>query len=73
MALIISVQVKTQTSVVEMIDENLQISEGWRIFEEKVGIWGKPDFVQNELVDHINTTKDSTDYLWYTTRYTNNK
>ncbi|KAJ4747788.1 Beta-galactosidase [Rhynchospora pubera] len=62
-------KVKTQTSVVEMIDEKLQSSEGWSVFKEKVGIWGNPDFVKSELVDHINTTKDSTDYLWYTTSF----
>lgn len=40
----------------------------WEVFKEKAGIWGEADFVKNELVDHINTTKDTTDYLWYTTR-----
>ncbi|CAN0845626.1 Beta-galactosidase 10 [Linum grandiflorum] len=40
----------------------------WQVFEEKAGIWGdEADLVKRELVDHINTTKDGTDYLWYTT------
>lgn len=61
-----------------MVPENLQSSvlspdEGlkalqWEIFVEKAGIWGEADFVKNGFVDHINTTKDTTDYLWYTTR-----
>jgi len=40
----------------------------WETFMEKAGVWGEADFVKNGFVDHINTTKDSTDYLWYTTR-----
>ncbi|XP_026445583.1 beta-galactosidase 10-like [Papaver somniferum] len=39
----------------------------WDIFTEKAGVWGAADFTKNGLVDHINTTKDTTDYLWHTT------
>ncbi|CAN1276223.1 Beta-galactosidase 3 [Linum perenne] len=39
----------------------------WQVFVEKAGIWDEADLVKSELVDHINTTKDRTDYLWYTT------
>lgn len=45
--------------------ENLQ----WDVFTEKAGIWGDADFSKKGFVDHLNTTKDSTDYLWYTTRF----
>lgn len=41
----------------------------WEVFAEQAGIWDHADFVQNGLVDHLNTTKDTTDYLWYTTRF----
>lgn len=53
-----------------MLPEDLKSASGlkWQVFSEKPGIWGEADFVKNELVDHINTTKDTTDYLWYTTR-----
>ncbi|KAK9292604.1 hypothetical protein L1049_020578 [Liquidambar formosana] len=70
-------KVGSQTSSVEMIPENLQPSvvspdKGlkalqWEEFVEKAGIWGEADFVKKGFVDHINTTKDTTDYLWYTT------
>lgn len=72
-------QVGTTTSIVEMASEKLQPSVtsaennsnalNWEVFVEKAGIWDKDDFVKNGLVDHINTTKDTTDYLWYTTRF----
>ncbi|GAV60272.1 Glyco_hydro_35 domain-containing protein/Gal_Lectin domain-containing protein [Cephalotus follicularis] len=66
-------KVGSQTSVIEMVPEKLQPSDKglkaleWEIFNEKAGIWGEADFVENGFVDHINTTKDTTDYLWYTT------
>ncbi|KAM0946343.1 putative beta-galactosidase [Dioscorea sansibarensis] len=70
-------KIRSQTSIVEMVPENLQATMKspskfsgdlqWDIFSEKTGIWEEPDFVKEALVDHINTTKDSTDYLWYTT------
>lgn len=40
----------------------------WEVFVEKPGIWGDADFTHKGFVDHINTTKDTTDYLWYTIR-----
>ncbi|KAF5751735.1 beta-galactosidase 10 [Tripterygium wilfordii] len=70
-------KVGSQASAVEMVPENLQPSvpssnKGlkdlkWAVFMEKSGIWGEADFIKNGLVDHINTTQDTTDYLWYTT------
>lgn len=72
-------KVGSQTSVVEMIPTDLQPSvtdsskslKGlqWDVFQETAGIWGTADFTKNALVDHINTTKDTTDYLWYTTSF----
>ncbi|KAJ9671017.1 hypothetical protein PVL29_027139 [Vitis rotundifolia] len=73
-------KVGSQTSQVEMVPEDLQPSlvpsnkdlKGlqWETFVEKAGIWGEADFVKNGFVDHINTTKDTTDYLWYTVSLT---
>ncbi|XP_051136583.1 beta-galactosidase 10 [Andrographis paniculata] len=70
-------KVSSQSSVVDMIPTKFQSSSTsinkssghlqWDIFKEKVGIWDAADFTKIGLVDHINTTKDSTDYLWYTT------
>ncbi|KAI7757809.1 hypothetical protein M8C21_029185 [Ambrosia artemisiifolia] len=59
-------KVRSQTSTTEMVPEKLQTN--WEIFVEKAGIWGEADFTRNGFVDHINTTKDTTDYLWHTTR-----
>ncbi len=53
-----------------MVPEKLQQQETlkWQVYVEKAGLWKEADFVTNALVDHINTTRDTTDYLWYTTR-----
>lgn len=61
-------KIGTPTSVVEMVAEDLKALK-WEVFVEKAGIWERPDFVKKGFVDHINTTKDTTDYLWYTTRF----
>ncbi|KAJ0041463.1 hypothetical protein Pint_27446 [Pistacia integerrima] len=62
-----SAKVSSPTSRVEMVPDNLQATK-WEIFKKKVGIWGQVDFMQNDLVDHVNTTKFASDYLWYNTR-----
>jgi hypothetical protein len=63
-------QVQSQTLMVDMVPKRRQTSKSdrWSIFREKTGVWGNSDFIKNGFVDHINTTKDSTDYLWHTTR-----
>ncbi|KAF8027468.1 hypothetical protein BT93_E0389 [Corymbia citriodora subsp. variegata] len=70
-------KVSSPSSVVDMVPESLIPSASssdkdpkaleWEIFTEKPGLWGKEDFSLNSFVDHINTTKYTTDYLWYTT------
>ncbi|KAK8928290.1 Beta-galactosidase 3 [Platanthera zijinensis] len=67
-------KVRSQTSMVDMVPESLVGEKGsnglqWHIYKEKSGTVGKDDFVRHEFVDHLNTTKDSTDYLWYSTRF----
>eukprot|EP01018_Ginkgo_biloba_P019618 Gb_41532 [translate_table: standard] len=68
-------KVGTQTSSIEMQPTDLKLllfedkSNGvvqWETFEEEIGIWGDTAFTTNGFIDHINTTKDTTDYLWYT-------
>ncbi|KAK6287237.1 hypothetical protein POUND7_013416, partial [Theobroma cacao] len=70
-------KISSQVSVVEMVPEELQPSVAlpskdlkalkWDIFVENAGICGAADFTKNGFVDHINTTKDTSDYVWYTT------
>ncbi|XP_051128365.1 beta-galactosidase 6-like isoform X2 [Andrographis paniculata] len=42
-------------------------SSSWSWYKEKVGIWSNNSFEASGLLEQINTTKDSSDFLWYTT------
>ncbi|XP_016511915.1 beta-galactosidase 6-like [Nicotiana tabacum] len=47
--------------------ENSLESGPWGWYKEKVGIWNNNSFAASRLVEQINTTKDTSDFLWYTT------
>ncbi|XP_059635184.1 beta-galactosidase 6-like, partial [Cornus florida] len=42
-------------------------SSKWSWYKEKVGVWGNNSFTESSLLEQINTTKDTSDFLWYTT------
>ncbi|CAN4083968.1 unnamed protein product [Withania somnifera] len=47
--------------------ENSLESDPWGWYNEKVGIWNNQSFAAPHLLEQINTTKDTSDFLWYTT------
>uniref|UniRef100_A0A7N2LSV3 Beta-galactosidase n=1 Tax=Quercus lobata TaxID=97700 RepID=A0A7N2LSV3_QUELO len=49
------------------VNELLRAPSAWSWYKEKVGIWSNNSFVESGLLEHIDTTKDTSDYLWYTT------
>lgn len=61
-------KVSSQSNVMEM--SSLQLNPGssnmWESFKEQIGVSGDDYFKAVGLLEHINTTKDTTDYLWYT-------
>lgn len=44
------------------------IGPNWMWYNEPIGVWGSNSFTQNGLMEQLDMTKDSSDYLWYTTR-----
>ncbi|CAA0838630.1 Beta-galactosidase 9 [Striga hermonthica] len=44
------------------------ISRNWSAFMEPIGVWGSSSFTYQGILEHLNVTKDQSDYLWYTTR-----
>lgn len=44
------------------------LSTTWWTFKEPVGIWGEGIFTAQGILEHLNVTKDISDYLSYTTR-----
>ncbi|GMI93389.1 beta-galactosidase 8 [Hibiscus trionum] len=48
-------------------DDKLALSAtSWSWYIEKPGVWGSNSFTESRLLEQINTTKDTSDYLWYT-------
>lgn len=45
------------------------LSTTWWTFKEPVGIWGEGIFTAQGILEHLNVTKDISDYLSYTTRW----
>ncbi|CAN1149746.1 Beta-galactosidase 8 [Linum perenne] len=46
---------------------SLARSSAWSWYQEQVGIWGNSSFTESGLLEQINTTKDTSDFLWYST------
>lgn len=44
------------------------MAQSWMTLMEPIGVWGKT-FTYQGILEHLNVTKDQSDYLWYTTRY----
>ncbi|KAK2969874.1 hypothetical protein RJ640_030183 [Escallonia rubra] len=70
-----SVEVVSQRTVGDVaLARNTSVSElslassKWSWYKEEVGVWSNNSFVASSLLEQINTTKDISDFLWYTTR-----
>lgn len=50
-------------------DGNTGTGLSWQSLVEPVGTWGSGNIFSNSLLEQLNLTKDTTDYLWYSTRY----
>uniref|UniRef100_A0A1D1YC75 Beta-galactosidase n=2 Tax=Anthurium amnicola TaxID=1678845 RepID=A0A1D1YC75_9ARAE len=37
----------------------------WKWYKEEIGSWNNNSFVKRGLLEQINTTRDTSDYLWY--------
>ncbi|KAK9155177.1 hypothetical protein Sjap_002657 [Stephania japonica] len=44
------------------------ISVDWKTMKEPVGAWSESNFTVHGVLEHLNVTKDTSDYLWYITR-----
>ncbi|XP_047335148.1 beta-galactosidase 9 [Impatiens glandulifera] len=49
-------------------DKVFPIPETWMIYQEQLGAWNNDSFTVSGLLEHLNVTKDKSDYLWYITR-----
>lgn len=44
------------------------ISKSWMTVKEPIGVWSENAFTVQGILEHLNVTKDYSDYLWYITR-----
>eukprot|EP00250_Pteridium_aquilinum_P015845 c22797_g1_i1 orf=77-2668(+) len=71
----INAQSSILTSSVELVGEHLQAQQSglslsevvWKIYQEPIGERNANSFISTSLLEQINTTKDESDYLWYST------
>ncbi|CAL9067570.1 beta-galactosidase 15 isoform X1 [Musa acuminata AAA Group] len=58
----------TGTGDIILYDKDTYISKTWMTFHEPIGAWGDNSFTYQGILEHLNVTKDISDYLWYSTR-----
>ncbi|XP_048130365.1 beta-galactosidase 16-like isoform X2 [Rhodamnia argentea] len=62
-------ETSTKVSIRTMtINQKLDSSEKWQEYKEAIVLFDMTSFRANTLLDHMNITKDASDYLWYTFR-----
>ncbi|KAI9200100.1 hypothetical protein LWI28_002739 [Acer negundo] len=65
----VSTQYNTRTMTV---GQSFDSVERWEEYREAIPEFGKTSLTAETLLEHWNTTKDETDYLWYTFRFQHN-
>ncbi|KAL5542687.1 hypothetical protein UlMin_010397 [Ulmus minor] len=52
-----------------MIENDVSyVTKSWLTIKEPIGVWGDDNFTVQGILEHLNVTKDYSDYLWYKTR-----
>ncbi|XP_044480377.1 beta-galactosidase 16-like isoform X2 [Mangifera indica] len=66
-------KVSTQSNTRSMtLRQKLDSMESWKEFREAIPNFDNTSLRAKTLLEHMNTTKDTTDYLWYTFRFQHN-
>uniref|UniRef100_A0A0E0FBN8 beta-galactosidase n=1 Tax=Oryza meridionalis TaxID=40149 RepID=A0A0E0FBN8_9ORYZ len=55
-------------SILSLTSGGPYLSSTWWTSKETIGTWGGNNFAVQGILEHLNVTKDISDYLWYTTR-----
>ncbi|KAK3023055.1 hypothetical protein RJ639_044771 [Escallonia herrerae] len=65
----VSTQTNTRSTLPSVMFDS---TEMWEVFEEVVPNFDDTSLRSNTLLEQMNTTKDTTDYLWYSFRFQHN-
>ncbi|XP_021834118.1 beta-galactosidase 9 isoform X1 [Prunus avium] len=49
-------------------NEDLFITKSWMTVKEPISVWSENNFTVQGILEHLNVTKDLSDYLWHITR-----
>ncbi|KAG9447906.1 hypothetical protein H6P81_014034 [Aristolochia fimbriata] len=58
-----------QLGFLSLEKEDTVVLKDWMTLQEPVGEWGRSNFTASGLLEHLNVTKDTSDYLWCITRF----
>ncbi|OVA12079.1 D-galactoside/L-rhamnose binding SUEL lectin domain [Macleaya cordata] len=58
----------TKAGQLSLHKEVQYFSKSWMALKEPIGAWGENNFTMQGILEHLNVTKDTSDYLWYITR-----
>uniref|UniRef100_A0A803Q723 Beta-galactosidase n=1 Tax=Cannabis sativa TaxID=3483 RepID=A0A803Q723_CANSA len=47
---------------------SVYVTKSWMTVKEPIGIWSNDSFTVQGILEHLNVTKDYSDYLWYISR-----
>ncbi|KAJ3701565.1 hypothetical protein LUZ61_005270 [Rhynchospora tenuis] len=59
----------TEHNYITLKDGNSYFTNNWLSYKEPMGAWGNNSFTAEGILEHLNVTKDVSDYLWYITRF----
>ncbi|XP_024031423.1 beta-galactosidase 9 isoform X1 [Morus notabilis] len=49
-------------------NNGFHVTKSWMTIKEPIGVWSENNFTIEGILEHLNVTKDYSDYLWYITR-----
>lgn len=58
----------TEPGILHLHDVKPTISKTWMTVKEPIGVWSENNFTVQGILEHLNVTKDTSDYLWRMTR-----
>ncbi|XP_062112944.1 beta-galactosidase 9-like [Humulus lupulus] len=49
-------------------NNSVYVTKSWMTVKEPIGVWSDGIFIVQGILEHLNVTKDYSDYLWYISR-----
>ncbi|KAJ1405028.1 Glycoside hydrolase, family 35 [Sesbania bispinosa] len=66
-----TVNTKNSRRIISPVHTFSSVDE-WKQFQDSIPNFDDTSLISNSLLEHMNLTKDKTDYLWYTSRFEQN-